>query len=97
MHALLEILLFPVIDVVIFGVSYWTGYFFLNGVTFGTLPLAPPLSMGERNRRTAYSKQTRCLWISLPGQGRVLKAEVVCLVGGVVWIALGLGVYWAYR
>lgn len=37
------------------------------------------------------------IWLHSPRYGKALRAEFVCLVGVVVWIAFGAGIFFAVR
>lgn len=50
-----EIILRPILEVVLYGILYWTGFVFLKAFTFGTIRLAPFTTMHEKSR----SKQKR--------------------------------------
>lgn len=87
-----------VLEVVIYGVAYWTGYVVLKVVSFGRLRLAPLMTIEERNRSKIKRRQMDCsIWLRRPMQGKALKAEMTCVVGVMCWVAVGFGVYFVYR
>lgn len=89
-----EVLLRGVFEIVFYTMSYYTGALILWMVTFGRLRIAPLSSVETtnkgKNRWTDWS-----IWLHRPLQGRVLKAECVCLVGLLAWIGIGVSVYYA--
>lgn len=91
-----ELLLRGFLEIVLYGITYYTGAVFLLIISFGQLRLAPLSSVGEirqgKNRWTDWS-----LWLDHPQKGRVLKADYVCLVGFVCWVGAGVGLYFAFR
>lgn len=83
---------------IIGGLSYLTGYIILKGVTLGAIRLAPITSEGEHySGRKKRRKIDWGIWLERPGRGRMLKAEVVCIVGMLAWGAAGLGIYLEHR
>jgi hypothetical protein len=60
--------------------------------------LAPLSSEGEH--RSGGKKRRKIdwgIWLERPGRGRMLTAEVVCLVGMIAWGLAGLGIYLEHR
>jgi hypothetical protein len=91
-----EIVLRPVATVVthVFGaLGYFTGAAFLTIITFGRLPLAPLDFLFDAGRFDKKRKFAPGLWMDQPGKRRALKAGWVCLVGLLLWIAIGIGVH----
>jgi len=89
-----EVILRPIIELVFYGLSYWTGFVVLKGSTFGCIKLAPLSTIGEKNRKKQKWFQVDwSLWIHRPMHGRVLKAGCTCMVGILAWAAVGFGIY----
>jgi hypothetical protein len=91
-----ELILRPILELVVYGVFYWTGYLFLKGSSFGTIRLAP-LSTTVEGHKTKWYQIDWSLWVHRPRQGKALKAECTCLVGLVIWLAVGYGIYLGTR
>ncbi len=91
-----EVLLRGFFEVVFYTLAYYTGAITLWAVTLGMIRLAPLSSFDQtnrgKNRWTDWS-----IWLYRDGQGRLLKAEAVCLAGLLVWFAVGAGVYFTIR
>ena len=93
-----EIGLRIVFEVIFYGLAYWTGFIALKILSFGTLNLAPLMTIEERNRSKKKKKQIDwSIWLNRPMQGKALKAEMTCLVGILCWVAVGFGIYFATR
>lgn len=93
-----EAVLRPILEFVLYGLSYWTGFLLLKAVTFGAIRLAPLTSIEEKNRsKRKWHQLDWSVWLHRPMQGRALKAEFVCLVGILVWVAIGFGIYFGTR
>jgi hypothetical protein len=93
-----EVILRPILELVLYGLTYWTGFLLLKTVTFGTIRLAPLTSIEEKNRsKKKWPQIDWSIWLHRPMQGRALKAECTCLVGMVVLVAVGLGIYFVTR
>ena len=93
-----EIGLRIVFEVILYGLAYWTGFIALKILSFGTLNLAPLMTIEERNRSKKKKEQIDwSIWLNRPMQGKALKAEMTCLVGILCWVAVGFGIYFATR
>lgn len=93
-----EIGLRIVLEIVFYGLAYWTGFIALKVLSFGTLNLAPLMTIEERNRSKKMKKKIDwSIWLHRPMQGKALKAEMTCLAGILCWVAVGFGVYFATR
>ena len=93
-----EIGLRIVFEVILYGLAYWTGFIALKILSFGTLNLAPLMTIEERNRSKKKKKQIDwSIWLNRPMQRKALKAEMTCLVGILCWVAVGSGIYFATR
>jgi|GEM_PF-1365963 len=93
-EAIGELVLRPILELVLYGLSYWTGFLLLKVVTFGAIRLAPLTSIEERNRsKRKWNQLDWSIWLHRPMQGRALKAECTCLVGILLWVAVGFGIY----
>lgn len=89
-----EIILRPIIA----GLSYLTGYIILKCVTFGAIRLAPLSTMHQKNPdKQKWHQIDWSIWLERLGRGRMLRAEVVCLVGMIAWGLAGLGIFLEYR
>lgn len=93
-----EVILRAVLEPVLCGLSYWTGFLILKAISLGAIRLAPLTSLGEkgRNKRKWYQVDWS-IWHLSPKRGRALKAEFTCLVGCLVWIAVGIGIFHGLR
>lgn len=91
---LIELLVRTCIEFVFYGLTYWTGFLFLKVVTFGSIRIAPLMSIDDRNpgRRKWYESDWS-LWIYQPTKGKRLKAGITCCVGFFVWVSIGIGIY----
>ncbi|RJR44162.1 MAG: hypothetical protein C4576_13325 [Desulfobacteraceae bacterium] len=93
-----EMILRPILELVLYGLSYWTGFVVLKTVSIGTIRLAPLLTIQEKNRgKRKWYQVDWGIWLHRPMQGRALKAECTCLVGLLVWVAVGFGIYLGTR
>ena len=82
-----------ILEIVLYGITYWPGFFILKLLSFGSIRLAPFSTVGAKNRKR---------WIDWSiylhtSEGRVLKMETVCLVGLLFWFAVGYLVFLAVR
>ncbi|MGJ8655816.1 MAG: hypothetical protein ACSHX6_05135 [Akkermansiaceae bacterium] len=83
-----------VFEIIIYGIAYWTGFIALKILSFGTLRLAPLMTIQEKNRSKKKKWQIDwSIWLRRPMQGRALKAELTCLVGFLCWVAVGFSAY----
>jgi hypothetical protein len=95
-----EIIIRPILEIVLNGIAYWTGFILLKTVTFGTIRLAPFTTMNDKNRSKRKQKWYQSdwdIWLHRPMQGRSLKAECTLIVGILVWVIVGCGVYFETR
>jgi hypothetical protein len=70
----------------------------LKGITVGAIRLAPLSTMHEKNPdKKKWHQIDWSLWLDRPGRGRMLKAEVVCIVGMLAWGLAGMGIYLEHR
>ena len=93
-----EMILRPLLEVVLYGLSYWTGAVVLTVVSAGKLRLAPLDSVSEKNPgKERWYQVDWGLWLRRRGKARMLKAECVCLVGFLVWAVVGLVIYFLTR
>lgn len=91
-----EIGLKIVFEAVFYGLAYWTGFIALKLLSFGTLNLAPLMTIEERNR-TKENRIDWSMWLDRPRRKKALKAEITCLAGILFWVAVGFGIYNAPR
>ncbi len=93
-----EVIFRSILELVFYGLSYWTGFLFLKGISFGSIKLAPLSTIEEKNRsKKKWHQIDWSIWIHRPMQGRALKAECACLVGMLIWTAVGFGIYLGTR
>ncbi len=93
-----ELILRPILELIFYGLSYWTGFSVLKSCSLGRMRLAPLDTILEKNRsKRKWFQIDWSIWLELPRKGRFLKAECVCLVGMVVGIGLGVGVYFLVK
>jgi hypothetical protein len=76
-------------EVVIDGITYWTGFAILKAVSLGTIRVAPFWTLGRESR----GRFVDCTDTS---SRRVLSVETVCLIGMVVWILLGILMFFVF-
>ena len=85
-----EIIGEAILYLLFYTLFFWTGFVFLELVTFGKLGLATPEKFGTKTRKVK-GKKRRSLWIYAPKKGRgstrELKPEVTATIGTFVWIA----------
>ncbi len=89
---IIETLLRGFLEIVLYGILYYTGAFALSRITFGQLRLAPLNTLGEKDKKKRVDWNP---WIHRPGRGKALKAEWVCLTGVFVWVLAGCFLYFA--
>ncbi len=91
-----EVVFRAVFEIIFYTLAYYTGAITLSILMLGQLRLAPLSSIDKanrgKNRWTDWS-----IWLHRGGKGKVLKAECVCLAGILLWIAVGLGLYFGVR
>jgi uncharacterized iron-regulated membrane protein len=91
-----EVLLRGVFEIIFYTLAYYTGAMALWIVTLGQIRLAPLTSIDSTNRKknrwTDWS-----IWLHRGAHGKALKAECTCLVGMLVWVAIGFGIYFITR
>lgn len=93
-----EVIIRPIFELIFYGLTYWTGAFVLKASSIGNLRLSPLSTIHERNRgKRKWYQIDWSIWLHLPNKGRMLKAECVCLVGMLLWLGLGIGVYFVVR
>lgn len=91
-----EIILRPILEVVLYGLTYCIGFVILKLISFGSIKLAPLTTIEQKNRnKKKWYQIDWSIWIHLPKHGRALKAECTCLVGMVALAAIGFGIYFA--
>lgn len=91
-----EVILKPVLEIVLGGIAYHSGALVLSILTFGAMPLAPLDSLGDRSPGKLPWHQG-ILWRSRPGKRRELRAEWVCATGVLLWIGIGVLIYFLSR
>ncbi|MEM7791594.1 MAG: hypothetical protein AAF546_09360 [Verrucomicrobiota bacterium] len=82
-------------ELIVYGISYWTGYVFLSIISLGQLNMAPLSTISEKNLgKKKWHQIDWSIWLRRKNK-RALKAEMVCLAGIAVWIVAGIGIYFA--
>ena len=98
LEVIAEIFFRVFLELIMLGLSYWTGYFFLKGSSRGAIRLAPLSSFREKNRsKQKWHQIDWSIWLHRPMQQRMLKAECTCLVGVLVWGTIGFAIHIALR
>ena len=83
-------------ELVVMGAAYYTGKAALHLVTLGRIKIAPLTTYDETNKgKTRWTDNS--IWLHRPLHGKMLKCEVVCLVGLLVWVLVGAAIYFAVR
>jgi hypothetical protein len=77
-------------EVVFYGITYWTGVVILKAVSLGSIRVAPFWTLGRESRG-------RFVDCTNTSSRRVLSVETVCLIGMVVWILLGVLMFFVFR
>ncbi|MFT5905454.1 MAG: hypothetical protein ACI9E1_001052 [Cryomorphaceae bacterium] len=84
----------PILECVIYGASYFTGYCFLNIVTCGNVKIAPFLTGYDRKKKKRkWDNLDWGIYDYVGIKGKQLRSDLVCVVGFFVWAALGYGIY----
>jgi hypothetical protein len=92
-----ELIAEVILEIVLYGVAYFTGYVVLKAVALGTLRLAPLSTFEERNRGKTGRRGDWSIWLHKTGSGRMLKAECVMAVGILTWAAAAIMIYFIVR
>ena len=93
-----EVILRPIMEVVVCGLSYVTGYLVLKLVTLGNIDLAPLARLHERRGgKKKWYQVDWGLWIDASKSRKLLKAEWTCTVGIVILVAVGVAIYMRSR
>jgi len=93
-----ELILRPILEIVICGIAYWSGYIVLKTISFGSMPLAPFTTLQEKNRsKQKWNQIDWSIWLHRPMKGRELKADVTTLIGFLCLVAIGVGCYFTLR
>jgi len=91
-----EIIAEAVGEVVIYGVTYWTGYAFLSAVSLGQLEMAPLSTFSEKNKeKKKWYQADWSIWLRQNGKKKALRAELVVLTGLALWIVAGIAIFLA--
>ena len=89
-----ELILRPILEIVICGIAYWTGYLVLKAISFGSIPLAPFTTMQEKNRsKRKWNQIDWSIWLHRPMKRRELKADVTILTGILFLVGIGFVCY----
>jgi len=95
-EGILELLFRLIVEIVFYGLGYWTGFAVLKTVSFGRVPLAPFMTISDKNpRKRKWHESDWSIWLHRPKQRRALKAEFTCSIGVITWIVIGItiGIY----
>ena len=87
-----DIFIRGILEIIFYGLAYYTGAVFLILTSFGRLRLAPLATLHDKNRGEKWWSWN--LWLKRPGRGRALRAEIICLVGMLVWVIAGIAIYY---
>jgi len=93
---IVDLLVRPIVEIVIGGLSYLTGAVFLKVVTVGQMDVAALDTLHATNR-TPNGERDWSIWLHRPGKRSALKAGCVIVVGFLVWAVIGLGIYQATK
>ena len=86
---LAELGLWAIIEIVVYGTTYWIGYGALSLLSMGRIPMAPFSTLGDRN---SFGRVDWSPWLHRDGH-KLLKMESVCLAGLVIIILAGVVIY----
>lgn len=78
------------LEVIFYTITYYTGVIVLGVVTLGQLRIAPLHTLQERNRKKTWGMDWS-IWLDRPMEGRVLKADIACIVGILFWVLVVVG------
>jgi len=78
-----------VLELLIYGVGYWSGFVVLKLITFGSIRIAPFSTIEQKNRGKRWDWS---LFLILDGK-RHLKGEVVALIGIIALTGFGILLY----
>jgi hypothetical protein len=81
------------LELVLYGLTYWPGYLILKIVSLGQLELAPVSTFGDRNKGRVFDFS---IWLYRDFAPSALRAEFVCLIGFLFWLLVATGVYFLY-
>jgi hypothetical protein len=91
-----EILRSFVFECVVLPLAYSTGALVILILTLGKVNLAPLCTIRQTNPNKNMWNDCS-IWLQSHRYGKALRAEFVCLVGVLVWIAFGVGIFFAFR
>ena len=78
-----------VLELLIYGVGYWSGFVVLKLITFGSVRIAPFSTIEQKNRGKRWDWS---LFLVLNGKS-YLKGEVVTLIGIITLTGFGILLY----
>lgn len=85
---ILEIILQVVFEILILGISYWTGVILISILTLGSVRLAPFSSYGAKLPKFKRGERRNFFWIYGPRKKRLLHPRVTAIVGFLFWAVL---------
>jgi hypothetical protein len=91
-----ELIVGPIVETILYGLTYCAGYVFLKGISLGNIRLAPLSTIGAKEEKKSRSfRPDMNIWVHVPTEGRALTAECTCIIGLLVWVAIAAGIYFA--
>jgi len=78
-----------VLEILFYGIGYWSGFLILKLMTLGSIRIAPFSTIEQKNRGRKWDWS---LFLNLNGKD-YLKAEVVALIGILALIVFGVLLY----
>ncbi|MES2657585.1 MAG: hypothetical protein V4689_03150 [Verrucomicrobiota bacterium] len=90
-----EIFIRGILEVIVYGLAYYTGALVLTLASFGRLRLAPLETFQDRNRGEKWWSGN--IWLLRPGRARALRAEWICVFGLFVWAVAGFAIYFSMK
>lgn len=89
-----EVILRPIFEVVLYGLSYWIGVPILKLISLGNLQIAPAKTIGNKlKHKKKWYQIDWSIWLHQSKKHRVLKAEIACLVGTLALATTGYFIY----
>jgi len=86
------------LEIVFYGVAYYTGYAIVIVITLGIVQPAPLSTIDRRNRSKTKKKESDWgIWLYPPMKPKLLKAGIVCIIGVATWAAIGVCTYFLTR
>ncbi|MGB1129855.1 MAG: hypothetical protein ACPG4K_07385 [Haloferula sp.] len=93
-----EITLRVILEFIVLGTAYWTGWILLKLLSWGRLRIAPFKTLETRNRTKGKPwLGDWSIWLHNHSGSKSLKADASCLTGLISWALAGAAVYLATR